>query len=179
MSLAQSSKSKFDNPGIPRVFSYTNRFRRNAMPDDDFKYLSNTAALLFPGNAQNHTSFKGLNLLVCLLAPSLCLTSRAFTSEAIPTYTRLGHFLLWIIYTKCTEASYHEPMLRSNELRRALLLKFSGLRQTPCHRKNGLPFEAPAKERRRERVTRIELVFQPWEGCVLPLNHTRYYSPAY
>ena len=27
-----------------------------------------------------------------------------------------------------------------------------------------------------ERVTRIELVSQPWEGRILPLNHTRAYS---
>ena len=26
---------------------------------------------------------------------------------------------------------------------------------------------------RQKRVTGIEPVYQPWEGCILPLNHTR------
>ena len=97
------------------LFLYINRFRRKAMPDEDFKYFSNASALVLLGKEQNLLNFQGLNLVLCLLAPLLCEMSRAFKFEAIPTYVCLGEPMLRRMYTKYISVSYiDEPVLRSS-----------------------------------------------------------------
>ena len=48
-----------------------NLFFAKALPECDFKYLSNSKALYLSGNAEYQTSFQGMNLAVCLDLPAL------------------------------------------------------------------------------------------------------------
>jgi hypothetical protein len=54
------------------------------MPEAVLRYLSNSSAFCLFGKAQNQIIFQGLNLLVCLFAPSLCDFNLALKSGVEP-----------------------------------------------------------------------------------------------
>jgi hypothetical protein len=58
-----------------------------ARPEWDFRYFSNSSALILSGKAQYQTNFQGLNLAAWADLPALCSGSRRFKLEVAPMYS--------------------------------------------------------------------------------------------